>query len=289
VIPSGTIVVGVDGSSSAERALEWAIEQAVLEHRPLTIAYGVGSAQTVWIDQAGFDHGVALDAMREDARAILDEARALVTRHAPQVEVHQVYRLTDPREMLLNLSKEAAMVVVGSRGRGPVKSLLLGSVSVAVTRHAKCPVVVLRPRNSDAVRRGVLVGADGTEDSLPTLEFAYRQASLRKLPLTVMHCFWDVRSATSSLTGGPESEEERPLLAEALDRMGEKFPDVNVRLELARGLADACLIGAGERMDMVVVGRHEQHMVSGLVYGSIASAVVEHASCIVAVVPHVQK
>lgn len=289
MIPSGSIVVGVDGSPSAQRALEWAIDQAVLEHRPLALVHGVGPGSTVWMDQAGFDHRTALEAMHDDAQLILTGAHTQVTRRAPDVEVHEVLRTSDPREALLEISQHAAMIVLGSRGRGPIKSLLLGSVSVAITRHAACPVVVLRPRNLGIVRSGVLVGADGTPSSLPTLEFAYRQASLRGLPLTVMHCFWDVRGA--NLGAGivaddePNLEGERLLLAESVSGMGEKFPDVNVRTELARGLPDDCLIKAADRMDMVVVGFHRQHRVPGMVYGSVASAVVEHASSIVAVVP----
>lgn len=289
-IPSGTIVVGVDGSPSAGRALEWAIEQAVLEHRPLTLAHGVGPGHTVWMDQSGFDHRLVLDAMHEDARAVLDAARAQVTQRAPALEVHEALRLADPRQTLFELSEDAAMVVLGSRGRGPVSTLLLGSVSVAVVRHASCPVVVLRPANRGEVRRGILVGADGTARSRSTLEFAYRQAALRNLPLTVMHCFWDARSAAAGAglvgTGGDDLEDERRVLAESVSGMGEKFPEVHVTTELARGMADDCLIRAGQRMDMVVVGSHQKHPVSGLLYGSVASAVVEHASCIVAVVPN---
>src|SRR6478736_648774 len=77
------------------------------------------------------------------------------------------------------------MVVLGSRGRGRVSSLLLGSVGVAVVGHATCPVVVRRPAR-DRVRRGVLVGTDLTDDSRPALEFAYGLASVRHLTLTVL-------------------------------------------------------------------------------------------------------
>ncbi len=150
--------------------------------------------------------------------------------------------------------------------------------------------MVLRPHNAGTVRRGILVGADGTERSSTTLEFAYRQASLRGLPLTVMHCFWDVRSATigSGIVADdePDLEVKRELLSMSVSGMTEKFPDVPVRKVLARGLADKCLVAAAETMDMVVVGARERGSLAGMVYGSVASAVVEHASSIVAVVPH---
>ena len=291
-VPAGTVVVGVDGSKSADQALDWAIEQAELERRPLTLVHALGplgTSGTAWLDQAGVNQRDIVDAMRNEGHVLLDAARGRVFAKAPQVVVHEVLRLVDPREALLDLSHDAAMIVLGSRGRGPVRSLVLGSVSVGVSRHAACPVVILRPRNVGVVRRGVLVGADGTERSHASLEFAYRQASLRRLPLTVMHCFWDAQGATAGAHVIPDDAEgyddQRLLLAESVSGMAEKFPDVHVRTELARGLADDCLVRASGQMDLVVVGFHHAGAVSGLVYGSVASTVLEHASCIVAVIP----
>ena len=87
--------------------------------------------------------------------------------------------------------------MLGSRGRGPLRTALLGSVSASVARRAHCPVVVCRPPEPEpSASIGVIVGADGRDGSQPVLEFAFAQASLRALPLTVMHCFWDVISAT---------------------------------------------------------------------------------------------
>ena len=106
----------------------------------------------------------------------------------------------DPREQLLELSKRAALVVVGSRGRGKVRSLLLGSVGVALVRHSACPVVIHRPWNPGMVRNGIVVGADGSEESRSVLEFAYQQAALRNLPLTVLHCFPDGQAAMGAAT-----------------------------------------------------------------------------------------
>lgn len=288
-IPSGSILVGVDGSPSAQRALEWAIDQAMLERRPLTLVHGAGPSM-MYADAVGMDQRLVIEAIRDEAYEVVREARAQVTARAPELEVHERLEMSDARSVLLELSTGAAMIVLGSRGRGTVKSLLLGSVAVAVSRHADCPVVVLRPRNVGTVRRGILVGADGTERSSTTLEFAYRQASLRRLPLTVMHCYWDALSATVGpgvvSDDEPGLESTRLMVAESISGMGEKFPDVNVRTVLARGLADKCLVHAAETMDMVVVGARERGSISNLVYGSIASGVVEHASSIVAVIPH---
>ncbi len=284
----GSIVVGVDGSPAARRALAWAIDQVVCERRPITLVHAVGPQGRVWMDQAGFDTRIGLEHMQTSSQRLLAEARAEVARRAPEVDVHEILRVADPRDVLLDLSRDAAMIVVGSRGRGRVRSLLLGSVGVAVTRHAECPVIVLRPGNQGLVRNGILVGADCSEHSGSTLEFAYRQASVRGLPLTVVHCLWDAFAAAVEprlVVDAGAVEAQRLLLAESVAGMTEKFPDVPVRTEIARGLADASLVTMSQRMDMVVVGSHHGGPFSGLVRGSVAASVVEHATCAVAVVP----
>lgn len=278
VIPAGTVVVGVDGSPSSERALDWAIDQAVRERRQLTLAHGVDPAGSVWLDPVGVEHRGALDTLRADARALLAGARSHVARRAPDLGVNEVIWMADARVMLLDLAASAALVVVGSRGRGPVRSLLLGSVSLAVTRHARCPVVVVRPGHPGTVRNGVLVGADGSEESLATVEFAYRQASLRGLPLTIMHCYVDARP-------GSPADDVRLEVAEPLSGLGEKFPEVRARTELVRGFADEALAGASERMDLLVIGAHHGSRLSAALHGSVAQGVVERARCPVAVVP----
>ena len=288
-IPSGSIAVGVDGSASSKLALNWAAEQARAEGRPLTIIHAVTPTGAVWMDQVGHDTRIGHETGRTTAQRLLSHAREEVEQRVPGLDVHEVLRVADPRDVLLEASDEAAMVVVGSRGRGPVRSLLLGSVGVAVTHHARCPVVVLRPTHRGLVRNGVLVGVDGTERSREPLEFAFRQASQRGLPLTVVHAFHDVPAAEFDTGTDPISaelaEEHRLLLAEAVSGMREKYPDVSVRSQVARGWAGHCLVQMAERMNLVVVGAHHGGLATRILSGSVAAAVVEHASCPVAVVP----
>jgi nucleotide-binding universal stress UspA family protein len=277
-IPAGTIVVGVDGSPSAERALDWAVDQAVREGRQLTLANGVDPTGSGWVDPAGVDHRAVLDALSDDGVTLLDRTRERLTARAPQLTVHRAVWMADPRVALMRLAEDAAMVVVGSRGRGPVRSLLLGSVSAAVSRHAPCPVVVVRPEHPVDQRSGVVVGADGEAHSRVTVEFAYRQASLRGLPLAILAC--------PTRSGPDVTDDDLRLWATApLSGLAEKFPDVRVRLEILPGLAADHLIRASERMDLVVVGAHNRGPLATLVDGSVTRAVVEHARCPVAIVP----
>lgn len=248
VIPSGTVVVGVDGSPSCERALDWAIDHATRERRHLTLAHG-------------------LDPMHRDGPDVLRQARERVHEVAPGLAVHEALWPSDPRVALLELAERAAMVVVGSRGRGPVRSLLLGSVGLAVTRHAACPVVVVRPGHPGVVRHGVLVGLDASERCRPVLELGYRQASLRDLPLTILH-------ATPAWDAGLD-------VGEAVAGLAEKFPDVRARTQVVHEDPAVALARESQRMDLVVLGAHH----GGPLHGSVTNAVVEHAACPVAVVP----
>jgi nucleotide-binding universal stress UspA family protein len=198
----------------------------------------------------------------------------------------------DPRDVLIDLADTAHMVVLGSRGRGTVRSLLLGSVSTAISKHAACPVVICRPPRDGITSPGIVVGADGTPASLPVIEFAFEQASLRGLPLTVLHAFWDVaaavagfREASAEVMRDPDLEELRLVLSESVAGFREKYPDVQVSLLLRHGLVDEALSPRGKAWDLVVVGRHDVSTTDRILTGSIATAVIERTHSNVAVVP----
>ncbi|GAA4715114.1 universal stress protein [Nocardioides conyzicola] len=271
-VPAGAIVVGVDGSDHSDAAVAWAADQAALDGLPLVLAHAIstlGTTVTAW--------------------SAAESAAEHVARRHPSVVVHPTTVEGDPRQVLLDLSRNATAIVVGSRGRGPVRSLLLGSVSAATARHASCPVVVVRPHHPGIVRRGVLVGADGSPASAPVLEFAFRTASQRGLPLTVMHCVWDPVAAVGTpfvvASDGSDVEDARLVLAESVAGLGERYPDVHVTQQVARGLPGPCLGQAADSMDLLVVGRRQAGVWSRAVDGDVSHDVVEHARTVVAVIP----
>lgn len=140
------IVVGVDGSAHSRKALDWAAREAGIRHVVLTVL-------TVHQAVAGYSGSVvdypgdkALNEKnREAAQRETDEVlRALGDAPRPQ-SVTILARNGFPTEEILNAAADADMVVVGSRGAGGFKQLLMGSVSSQVAHHAHCPVVVIPP------------------------------------------------------------------------------------------------------------------------------------------------
>ena len=274
-IHDGDIVVAADGSSHADRAVRWAAEQASLENRRLVV---------VTVDYT-------------DPQQMNADGVELAREVAPDVEVAGYAVPGEPRVVLVELSQHAHLVVMGSRGRGTIRSLLLGSVGAAVARLSFCPVVVCRGSGAERPGRGVLVGVDGTPESLAVLKFAFEQASLRAQDLTVVHCVWDVAAAVAGLrftrmrdVGMEDAaigavDDPHLMLAETIAGFGEKYPDVLVNRLVTHGLVDDVLGGQTSAWDLVVVGRHPADTLDRLVAGSIATAVVERAHTPVAVVP----
>jgi nucleotide-binding universal stress UspA family protein len=139
------IVVGVDGSEGGKTALEFAAAEAVLRKTPLRIV----SAWMVPAIAYGGDLGPPLDAatwdaLRERAEKVADDALAEAKQLQPEVEGEALAVQGHAADVILAQAGDAELVVVGRRGLGGFKSLLLGSVSQQVVHYAPCPVVVVQ-------------------------------------------------------------------------------------------------------------------------------------------------
>ncbi len=141
------IIVGIDGSDHSRRALQWAVGEAAVRHAPLTVL----TVRTVMAPYWGGpvpdpDDPALLEQARKEAQKetddVLDELGA--ASRPPSVEVRAVNGV--PAEALLSAAEGADLLVVGARGAGGFKRLLLGSVSTHLTHHAPCPVAVIRDK-----------------------------------------------------------------------------------------------------------------------------------------------
>lgn len=280
-----SIVVGVDGSPDSDRAVQWAAEQAALERRPLVLVAAANPAPALVAAGQGAAYAYDIEGLLEGARGVVDAAVELAVQHRPGVRPEGRAVVGNPRNVLADLTPH--LLVLGSRGRGPVTSKVLGSVSATIARTAPFPVVVCRPGTTGKVKKGVLVGADGTEESLAVIDFAFRQASLRSLPLTVLHSYVDPTAPAEAphLATDTAPESRRLLAAESVAGFRERYPEVQVAVEVAHGYPAETLAAIADRYDLVVVGHHPQDSVGSRLMIATATAVLERAHTTVAVVP----
>lgn len=138
----GRIVVGVDGSESSIKALHWAVRQAELTGDTVEAVNSWEYPATSWASM--------MPGMPEDfdpqalATVSLTEALEEAVGGARAAEISKVVVIGNPAQALLDRAVGANLLVVGARGRSPLKATVLGSVSLHVTQHAPCPVTVVR-------------------------------------------------------------------------------------------------------------------------------------------------
>lgn len=277
--PDGAVVVGVDGSTKDERAVDWAADEAAGTGAGLHILYcfpvlpqGLGVTPSVDVEELGAD--------------ITGRARNRALARHPDLPVTTETDVEDPAVGLVRASHHAHAVVIGARGLGRIAGRLLGSVSQKVAAHATGPVVVVR--DAAAAPDGpVVVGVDPIDTDAHVVEFAFAQAARLGVPLRLVHA----REPRSGGVDDPRvdrllarvDEQQAMLLAELAEDWAARHPDVAVDVRevtrhpveaLTAESADACLL---------VVGSRGRKGLTGLRLGSVARGVL-HEAPVVAVV-----
>ncbi|WP_200210088.1 universal stress protein [Micromonospora coerulea] len=277
------VVVGVDGSPSSLVAAEHAARTAVQRSRPLHLVHGYLHPLGYGVPLNPYDLGVP--APTEEAQKMLAQVAAELTGHHPglRTEVRQV--AGGAGAALVEESRRAELVVVGSRGHGGFAGLLLGSVSGQLAQHGHCPVLVVRPAEEPIPVHGpVVVGVDGSESAALAVRQAADEAERRGSPLVLMH----VRP-TDRAGGGPEGVAESgvaeeagsaELLTGAAGRVRADHPGLPVTERPVRAAKPAqALIEASGEAALVVVGSRGRGGFAGLLLGSVSQALVQHAHC----------
>jgi nucleotide-binding universal stress UspA family protein len=272
------VVVGVDGSASALRAVQWAAREARRRSTPLQVIGATGR-----FGEFGF--GVTMLGSGGEA---VTAAAGTAAGAAPGIEVSE--RVVDglPVPVLAAASCGAELVVLGDRGLGGFTALAVGSVAIRLAAQANCPVVVVRGKGT--VDAGpVVVGIDGSPVSEAALAFAFEAADEREVPLVAVHTWADgalVPPVAPLLDWDAVEADERLLLGERLAGWREKHPDVAVRRVVVRDRPAHALIeeATDAAAQLVVVGSHGRGTAAGFVLGSVGHALLHHAPCPVAVV-----
>ncbi|MDN5768963.1 MAG: universal stress protein [Humibacillus sp.] len=304
-MPAGAVVVGYDGSATADAALEWAVGEATAWDRPLhllhTIRYPDGFAMSLDLDLDPDGDEIAI--------AGAEKAQKL----APGLAVTTATQAGGAAAWLVELSARADLVVVGGHGHHTARAVLVGATAPQVTAHSRCPVVVVQadseltpprpPERSVFSLQGggltdtttlagrVVIGVDGSESCTGAVEFAFARASRLGLGLVAVGCWW--WQETGPYMAGTEEfgwdssirDRELRLVSEQLAGWSERYPDVDVKTLLVHGNPVEVLVEEADRAELLVLGTRGRGGFAGLLLGSVSLRVQSAARRPVAVVP----
>jgi nucleotide-binding universal stress UspA family protein len=256
--PVAQIVVGIDGSTSAANALEWAVGEAERRGLRLVIAHAGDVPRREALSEASAR--AVLDDVGSYGRELLADAVATVVEDHV-LDVRTELRYGDPAAMLIELSEDAQLLVVGRGNGGPLARFVLGSTSQRVAGHARCPVVVVDTVPSASNR--IVVGVSRSDGGRQAMDFACREAVARG----------------AKLRAG-----EAELLEEALAAARKQFPTLAIDGQSTGVPAHVALTEAAGAAALIVVGCRRGDGSVLPVLGPLASWMLHHAPCPVAIV-----
>jgi nucleotide-binding universal stress UspA family protein len=286
----GDIVVGVDGSSHSAVALRWALDEADARGGTRVVAV------LVWdlFNQRHADGSRRFDPEYDEASAeaalahFVDEA--VGAERACEIVLRPV--CDAPAPGLLTAAAEAELLVVGARGLGGFRGLLLGSVSQQCLHHAAGAIAVVHGGPADgphAIRR-VVVGVDGSEASAAALAWAVGAATARNSVLEVVHA-WELPVIYGPVVASYPFDIEaiESEACQLVDKMvadaTAAASDLSVERRVVEGGPASTLLEAAEDAELVVVGRRGLGGFGRLLLGSVSDHVARHAASTVVVVP----
>ncbi|MFI1471606.1 universal stress protein [Streptomyces wuyuanensis] len=286
---SRPIVVGVDGSDGSLAAVDWAADEAALRGAPLRLVNA-----TRWAEHQLQAVRVSHEDRASQAEGVLGAMEERVRSRRPELSMTADEVEDSPASVLLEAASRAEVLVVGSHGLGSAGGFIIGSVGQEVVADAKEPVVLVRPDYREDAhgtpgggQRRVVLGLDVTDARDELMDFAFDYAARRDVPLHIVHSwhapFFHRHRSSEDAESGTQAE-MAAALAKVVRPFRDKFPAVRVTEESAPGRPAGRLVEAAADARLVVVGRRRAS--TGSHIGSITHAVIHHASCPVAVVPH---
>lgn len=271
------ILVGVDGSEDGVRAAKYAAREALAADADVWIVNVVDESAPV---TGLWDLVSSRRTLRQAGEAIAAEAvGAVVELSLPAERVAAEVVFGRPGDVLAELSGKARLLVVGRRSLSGLERMFVGSTSVAVAVRAQCPVIVISAastphRTGDLRTVAVAVSTWPVHES--ALLWGVQEAALRKAQLRVVH----VVPETLGIEGAQFVAAATAGLAEQLESVRERHPEVPIAPDVLLGDPVAALIDLSKTVDLLILGIHHDHTVLG---GSVR-AVIAHAHCPVGLV-----
>lgn len=286
------IVVGVAGDGQGDSALLWAARTAARAGTSLVVVHA-SDPESVASRMAGAEI-MAVSVVLEAEEAALRDLSERVDALAAELEIEARLDAVrgSPVAALLEHQDQAAVLVVGTGVKGAVEEFVLGSTSLGVAAHARCPVVVINPGvDLDSLTHGRIgVAVDGSADSRRAARAAMALADLTGARVTALHTWYleVVDGYVITEEGSPEwvqlEEERRQLVEEVLAPLRETYPDVELEVVIARGPVVMTLRDHAESWDTIVVGSRGLGGIRGRLLGSVSQRMMRTAPCPVLVV-----
>jgi nucleotide-binding universal stress UspA family protein len=281
-VPTGhqrrTIVVGVDGSEYAHCAVKWAADEAKARGAVLQIVFAGTKEPT---DGPASPSASSLISSGE---AIVGDAFGLVALRHPSVVIESEVVPSGAAEALVAASLTADLLVLGARGKGGFKELLLGSVGERCIHRAHCPVVIVRSGTADpvdySVHGRIVVGVDGSDSSGQALRWALEEGAIRGASVEAVSAY-QFAPLTGTTNGTEKGYQSAAILfTKAASVEAEKLqPNVSFRADTRFGDAVPSLLSACEGADLLVLGSRGHGMVHDALLGSVAHQCAHHAPC----------
>lgn len=280
-----TVLVGVDGSSSAMRAVRWGAAEAARRKAPLRLVLAFAWPREA-LRRSGGQEETHRDVLLTAAREQLDLAAAAAVRDEPGLDVQQQLIVGSPIPVLAHEARRAQLLVLGDRGLGQVEALLVGSVAGALAPRGPCPVVVVRGDGQPSASLPVVVGVDGHSDD--AIAFAFEAAAARRVSVVAVHSWWqpvfEPEMAGVLFDREAIQTEEERVLAQRLAGWAEKYPGMFVERRVIADSPARGLLEQARAAQLVVVGSRGRGAFASMVLGSVGNVLLHRSPCPVAVV-----
>ncbi|MEU6081361.1 universal stress protein [Streptomyces sp. NPDC047108] len=293
---SQPVVVGIDGSERSSAAADWAAREAASRGVPLHLLHA-----TPPLPDGGAVPRSAVERLHAMGEWMLGRVVADLGERHPDIEVRAEQADDAPASALLASARDAGLLVVGTRGAGGFAGLAVGSVALRLAAAASCPVVLV-PQPPGALEEGIreahgsariVVGFDARHPVREVAEFAFSAAEARGTRLRVVQA-WALPAEAVSARTLVVTEEDRAMwedqevlrLSDAVRAWREKYPRVPVRTGVVLLHPAEGLLNTSGDAALIVVGRRTDPYAAEGRLGPVTHAVLHHARCPVAVVPH---
>ncbi|MFE2022348.1 universal stress protein [Streptomyces sp. NPDC059499] len=306
------VTVGLNGSPESFAAVRWAAREAVLREVALRIVHvqewPVPPDRTELEEPWGSsreapvapEHSRKYEEMLRQAARIAEQAHPGLTVTAEDLAGEGLA----VRALLADAdaSGSADLLVLGSQGLDSVTGFLIGTTSLPVAAASERPVVLVRGQEAGRSEQAghpapetgrLILGIDlrGKDDNEALLVFGFAEAARRNSRLQILHAWTLPPMYAYAETADPGTGDElignmSQALSRAVEPWRERFPDVPVEARAVAGAPGAELVYASPGADLLIVGRRKRRLPVGPRLGHVAHAVIHHATCPVAVVPH---